>query len=271
LGTIIYSTKSIQLKEVGYIQSNGPVLDFETLKVALQKSKIFLLVFNAHGEILKASDNVPVCLKTASSVFHIFPDFSNILKSVNESGFSQDIITLRKPKAEKIKLLTFKSEEYYWTLGEVITEQLLIDEVITQKLETLTMYLEFAPVFFVVLNEKGEIAYVNNWTLEKTGYSLVEVLGKNWFDIFIPEDIKSMVKQVFDDIMNGRVELRKTFENDIIAKDGKTITVLWENKLLIKDGKPFGTISVGVDVTEQKIRNFEEDILLFRSQRYFRN
>jgi len=74
------------------------------------------------------------------------------------------------------------------------------------------MYLEFAPVFFVVLNEKGEIAYVNNWTLEKTGYSLVEVLGKNWFDIFIPEDIKSTVKQVFDDIMNGRVEPRKTFE-----------------------------------------------------------
>jgi len=262
LGTIIYSTKSIQLKEVGYIQSNGPVLDFETLKAALKKSKIFLLVFNAHGEILKASDNVPVCLKTASNVFHIFPDFSNILKSVNENGFSQDIITLSKPKAEKIKLLTFKSEEYYWTLGEVITEQLLIDEVITQKLETLTMYLEFAPVFFVVLNEKGEVAYVNNWTLEKTGYSLVEVLGKNWFDIFIPEDIKSIVKQVFDDIMNGRVELRKTFENDIIAKDGKAITVLWENKLLIKDGKPFGTISVGVDVTEQKIRNFEEDILL---------
>jgi len=247
---------------VGYIQSSGPVLDFETLNVALERSKIFLLIFDERGEILKVSDNVPVYLKNLTNIFRIFPDFSNVIKRVNENGSSQDIITLHKPKAEKIKFLTFKAEEYYWTLGEVITEQLLVDEVITQKLETLTMYLEFAPVFFVVLNEKGEIAYVNNWTLEKTGYSLVEVLGKNWFDIFIPEDIKSIVKQVFDDIMNGRVELRKTFENDILAKDGKTITVLWENKLLTRNGKPFGTISVGVDVTEQKIRNFEEDILL---------
>ncbi|AFG35232.1 diguanylate cyclase [Fervidobacterium pennivorans subsp. shakshaketiis] len=246
---------------MGYIQSNGLILDFETLKVALEKSKIFLLIFDENGEILKVSDNVPVCLKNLTNVFRILPDFSDIIKRVNKNGFSQDIITLHTPETEKIKLLTFKAKEYYWTLGEVITEQLLIDEVITEKLETLTMYLELAPVFFVVLNEKGKIAYVNNWTLEKTGYSLVEVLGKNWFDIFIPEDIKSTVKRVFDDIMNGRVEPRKTFENDIITKDGKTITVLWQNKLLTKNGKPFGTISVGVDVTEQKIRDFEEDIL----------
>lgn len=147
-------------------------------------------------------------------------------------------------------------------IGEVITEKLLVDEIISERLETLSTYLEFAPVFFVVLDENGIISYINNWTLEKTGYKFAEVIGKNWFEIFIPADIRKTLLEVFADIMDGKVELRQTYENEILAKDGSTITVLWENKLLTKGGKPYGTISVGVDVTDQKVKDFEEQVLL---------
>ncbi|AMW33731.2 diguanylate cyclase [Fervidobacterium islandicum] len=244
------------------IQESGLVLDFETLKSALEKSKIFVITFNEQGDIVAHSENIPNFLKGRKNIFQSIPNFLEIIKLVNKAGFSQDIVTIYEPRVERVRLITLKSKDYYWILGEIITEQLLIDELISERLETLTMYLEFAPVFFVVLNEKGEITYINNWALEKTGYSLPEVLGKNWFDIFIPEEIRPTVKRVFEDIMNKNIEVRKTFENDILTKDGRLITILWENKLLVKDGKPSGAISVGVDVTEQKAKDFEEQAML---------
>ncbi|WP_448376284.1 sensor domain-containing diguanylate cyclase [Fervidobacterium sp.] len=237
-------------------------IDFDTIKSAISKSKIFILVFDENGSIISASDNAPKMIKKGENLFEIAPEFANIINTVMKNGFSEDILSIGKKNQEKIHSITFKGNVYYWTLGEIITEKLLRDELISQRLETLTMYLEFAPVFFVVLNEEGKIVYVNSWTLEKTGYSFIEVIGKDWFEIFIPNEIKDVVRNVFLDIMAGKVELRQTFENEIKTKDGKLLSVLWENKLIVKDEKPSGTISVGVDITEKKIRDFEEQILI---------
>lgn len=237
-------------------------IDFDVIKSAISKSKIFIIIFDDTGDIVSISDNAPKLLRNGGNLFRIVPQFDKVVNNVDRQGFSEDIITVGKKDQEKIRTITFRGSLYYWTLGEIVTEKLLVDEIIAQQLETLTMYLEFAPVFFVVLNEEGKIVYLNNWVLERTGYSFSEVIGKDWFELFIPEDINRAVRDVFIDIMNGKVKLRQTYENEIKTKDGDLITILWENKLLFKEGKPSGTISVGVDITEKKIRDFEDQILI---------
>ncbi|WP_434223414.1 sensor domain-containing diguanylate cyclase [Fervidobacterium gondwanense] len=235
--------------------------DFEVVAKALSRSKIFVIVFDEFGRIVRCTDNTPVKLKGKEILLDAFENFGEIIKKTIEKGFCEEILECKRTK-EKIRAIVFKGQAYLWMIGEVITEKLLVDEIISERLETLSTYLEFAPVFFVVLDENGIISYINNWTLEKTGYKFAEVIGKNWFEIFIPADIRKTLLEVFADIMDGKVELRQTYENEILAKDGSTITVLWENKLLTKGGKPYGTISVGVDVTDQKVKDFEEQVLL---------
>ncbi|MGQ9855156.1 MAG: sensor domain-containing diguanylate cyclase [Fervidobacterium sp.] len=235
--------------------------DFEVVAKALSRSKIFVIVFDEFGRIVKCTDNTPVRLKDKESIFDAFNNFDEVMGKTIKEGYFEEILECKRTK-EKIRAILFKGQTYLWMIGEVITEKLLVDEIISERLETLSTYLEFAPVFFVVLDENGTITYINNWTLEKTGYKFSEVIGKNWFEVFIPADIRKTLLEVFRDIMDGKIELRQTYENEIVAKDGNTITVLWENKLLTKGGKPYGTISVGVDVTDQKVKDFEEQVLL---------
>jgi len=97
-----------------------------------------------------------------------------------------------------------------------------------ERFETLTTYLEFAPIFFVVLDENGNVSYINTWTLNKTGYRLEEVVGKNWFDVFIPSDIREMVRGVFTQIQQRNIEMNQSYENEVLCKDGSKLVALWE-------------------------------------------
>jgi len=126
-------------------------------------------------------------------------------------------------KTEILRLIFSKVEENILIFGETITEKVLIDNYMNERFETLTTYLEFAPIFFVVLDENGNVSYINTWTLNKTGYRLEEVVGKNWFDVFIPSDIREMVRGVFTQIQQRNIEMNQSYENEVLCKDGSKL------------------------------------------------
>ncbi len=235
---------------------------------SLSKSPIFLILCDTNGNILSYSNNTPEFIVKNENIFNVIYGLKEFMENIKHgSSVSLDNLFSTKkskefPNIEKLRLIPIIRKDNYLILGEVVTQKVLIDEYLTERLNTLNMYLEFAPVFFVVLNKDGNIDYINSWTLKKTGYSFQEIIGKNWFEVFIPEDIRNDVFNVFKLIMDKKIELAQTYENEILTKDGKFITVLWENRLLVKDNESFGTISVGVDVTNQKIKDFEEGVLL---------
>lgn len=235
---------------------------------SLSKFSIFLILCDSNGNILNYSDNAPEFIVKNRNIFDVVDGLKEFIENIKyESSVSLDNFFSTKkskelPIVEKLRLIPIIKKDNYLILGEVVTQKVLIDEYISERLNTLNMYLEFAPVFFVVLNKEGNIDYINSWALRKTGYNFEEIIGKNWFEIFIPEDIRNKVFDVFKLILDKKIELVQTYENEILTKDGKFITVLWENKLLVKNNEPFGTISVGVDVTDQKIKDFEDSILL---------
>ncbi|MGC8902719.1 MAG: diguanylate cyclase [Fervidobacterium sp.] len=248
-------------------ETSGKIFS-KTLSKLIDTS-IFLMICNGRGEILEHSPNLPELFHEKNNLFDVIEnlkDFfdqarsedkaiSEIFETKSHEKFSLTIIPMTDEKTDE-------KNEAFFIIGEVLTQKLLIDEYLSQKIETLSMYLEFAPVFFVVLNQHGNIEYINAWALEKTGYKLTEVLGRNWFDIFIPDEIKENLKNVFKLIMEGKVELVQTYENEILTMSGNSIIVLWENKLLVQDGKSYGAISVGVDVTKNRKRDFEEEIII---------
>ena len=103
----------------------------------------------------------------------------------------------------------------------------------------------------VGLDQDGNVAYANLHFLALTGYTLDKVLGKEWFQTFIPERERPVVGAVFSEIMETGIHPH--YENHLLTQEGEERLIAWNNTLLLDlDGKPVGTMSIGEDITERK-------------------
>ena len=50
------------------------------------------------------------------------------------------------------------------------------------------------------------------------GYTQKEIIGKNWFDNFLPVKIKKQMKNVFSQLIVGKTEFVENYENLILTK-----------------------------------------------------
>ena len=111
--------------------------------------------------------------------------------------------------------------------------------------------LENVSLVAVGLDQDGNVAYANPHFLALTGYTLDKVVGKDWFQTFIPERERPVVGMVFSEIMETGIHPH--YENHFLTKEGEERLIVWNNTLLVDpDGKPVGTMSIGEDITERK-------------------
>ncbi len=122
--------------------------------------------------------------------------------------------------------------------------------------------LENVQLIAVSLDLNGHITFCNKYLLELTGYSYEEVIGKNWFNLYIPENQQG-VKQVFvDTLQNGKII--PYFENQICKKNGELLLIHFSNSLLRDTyGNITAITSIGEDITERKKT---EETLLFQRE-----
>ncbi|MFO7899693.1 MAG: PAS domain S-box protein [Planctomycetota bacterium] len=127
-------------------------------------------------------------------------------------------------------------------------------------------YLEVANVIFVVIDADETVSLINRKGCEILGYERDEILGRNWFDTFLPPRLRDHVRAVFDRLMAGDVESPESYENPVVTKEGGERIVAWRNTTLTDDaGNPTGTLGSGQDITEQKRA---EEALRRSEQRY---
>ncbi len=99
--------------------------------------------------------------------------------------------------------------------------------------------------FKVSLDAGAIIVDFNETASQISGYSKGEVIGKNWFEIFIPDSNIVEVLNVFSNLFYGK-NSQWEFTNDIICKDGTTKTIKWANEIITDDNeKPKLISSVG--------------------------
>ncbi len=114
-------------------------------------------------------------------------------------------------------------------------------------------YFDVANIMFLVLDEKGKIYDINSKGCEILGYEKKDIIGKDWFDTFIPKNHAVEVKRVFFEIINHEMDSSEYFENTIITASGEERIISWHNTLLRNDAdKITGVLSAGNDDTEQK-------------------
>ncbi|MEJ2040046.1 MAG: PAS domain-containing protein, partial [Desulfosarcinaceae bacterium] len=148
-----------------------------------------------------------------------------------------------------------------YTTFDDITERKRVEEVLRQERNKAQKYLDVAGVMMIALDARGMVTLVNQKGSEILGYPRAEVVGKNWFDHFVPERIRDTVRDVFVKLMAGEIEPVEYFENPVLTRSGEEKILAWHNTVLKdEDGRSSGTLSSGEDITER--RQAENDLRL---------
>ncbi len=111
--------------------------------------------------------------------------------------------------------------------------------------------LDSAHLAAVELNREGRIVFANPFLLKLTGYEQRDVVGQDWFTMFLAPEERPEVGIVFQDVL--RRGLHPYYESDIITRTGGRCSIAWNNIVLTsQEGEPYGSLSVGMDVSLQK-------------------
>ena len=111
--------------------------------------------------------------------------------------------------------------------------------------------IQTANAMIVGLDAGGNVRTFNEAAEQVTGYGRAEMLGRNWFEVVVPQARYPEVWEAFSQ-WQAAGHLPRTFENPILTKSGEERHITWQNSELKQDGKVTGTISFGIDITERK-------------------
>jgi len=128
-----------------------------------------------------------------------------------------------------------------------------IENILKHEKRKARNYLSLVDVMVVAITSDQTVRIVNSKACEALGYKELEIVGKNWFDNFVPQEDRSKVRTIFQNLIAGNIELAEHFENSILTKTGEKRTIVWHNNVLRDEGGAIiATVSSGTDVTDSR-------------------
>lgn len=172
-------------------------------------------------------------------------DFHYDFPEAGKSGWASEITgPLRNVKGEIIGVIGVINE---------ITDRKEAEAAILAEKEKAQQYLDVASVMFIALDQNGTVTLANKKAAEILETTEADIMGKNWFENFIPEWQREELIPVSKKLLSGEIEVAKYYENQVLTRSGKVKLIAWHNSI-IKDGSGqiIGHLSSGVDITEKK-------------------
>ncbi len=167
------------------------------------------------------------------------------------AGFpSTRVIPIRRKDGSEV-LGEFSRYRYdnheVWLIND-ITEQQRVQEELRHQRDFLERLVETAQVIVLILDTQGCVVQFNRFMQDLCGYRLEEVVGRNWFDVFLPESDAEQLKRLFQHVVGG--EEVSGHVNAIKTRDGRQRQIAWWSKTLKDaDGRVTEVLSIGHDVT----------------------
>ncbi len=127
--------------------------------------------------------------------------------------------------------------------------------------------LEKLELVAVKLDRQGNIVFCNDFLARTTGWPRDEIVGKNWFELFLPDSCKDEVLRVFEEGVRT-CNIPNHFENEIVTRSGKKRIIAWNNTWRTdEDGKIVLVTSIGEDITDRERATAALEEALVASQR----
>jgi PAS domain S-box-containing protein len=154
------------------------------------------------------------------------------------------VIIAHKSADGSIKMLS--------TIARDITQQKQIAATLLEAERRWRSLLENVRLVVVGLDNHGKVEYVNPCFLELVGYTKAEVIGKDWFETFLPLHQRHREQNNFIALLEE--EFHNYDHNTILTKSGEERVIAWNNTLLQNlQGEVIGTLSIGEDITERQV------------------
>jgi PAS domain S-box-containing protein len=97
------------------------------------------------------------------------------------------------------------------------------------------------------------VLLINRKGAQILGYAEDEIIGKNWFDTFIPARIRSELRAGFRRLLAGEVEPVEYFEISVVTRSGEERLIAWNNTFIRDEsGKGIAALSSGEDITARR-------------------
>jgi PAS domain S-box-containing protein len=104
----------------------------------------------------------------------------------------------------------------------------------------------------LMLDRDARITYCNGYFQNLVGWPHDEIVGRNWFEHFVPPEARPAVGAVFADMLMDKPQAWH-HENEVLTRAGERRRVRWSNVILrAQDGSVVGIASLGEDITEQR-------------------
>ena len=134
-----------------------------------------------------------------------------------------------------------------------ITERKAMEERLREERDKAQQYLDVVGVIILVIDVDQKVKLINKKGCEILGYQEGEILGRKWFDNFVPQRVKNEMMAAFGNLETGEIKLNAYFENPVLTKSGEERLISWHNTALYDGkGRITATLSSGEDITERK-------------------
>ncbi len=131
-----------------------------------------------------------------------------------------------------------------------VTDRIKAEETLAKERDFTNAIVETVGALVLVTDWEGRIARFNRACEEVTGYAAVEVLGRQFWEVFIPEGRRKAVAAEF--ITKGASDYPNSNTSVWATKSGEERHFEWsDTALLDEDGQPEFVIATGIDVTER--------------------
>ncbi len=134
-----------------------------------------------------------------------------------------------------------------------VTDRKMIEERLLAEGDRAQNYLDIAGVMLLAIDADRKVTLINKKGCDILGHEESDVVGKNWFDNFIPERSRDEAKAAFDRLMTGEMTSAGYFENFVLTHYGTEKIIAWQNTILRDHrGNVIGTLSSGEDITKRR-------------------
>jgi two-component system CheB/CheR fusion protein len=130
-----------------------------------------------------------------------------------------------------------------------ITKSKNLENALRSTQMTMNSIIQAVPEVILGLSADGKIIEFNPKAEELFGSAKEEVMGKSYVDFFIPESARSKVLKDMKKLMTSDSPGR--YITPVKTVGGELVNMEWSaNKLIDKEGKTTGIISVGVIISK---------------------
>jgi len=175
--------------------------------------------------------------------------------SASIGKFSQDKLGVSQDKLRGGDEIYILNEQFRQLIDEVETSRSAMkktSESLRLERDMAQQYLDIAAVMLVAIDAGHKVTMINKKGCDILGYEEKDILGRDWFDNFVPEHHRDKERELFDRLLAGSIDTIECDQKVVLTEGGEEKIIGWRNTLLEDgQGNPAVILSSGEDITDR--------------------